>query len=192
MAYLYAHIRLDTNEIFYIGIGSDAKYVRSKTNSSRNSDWHRIVDKYGFKPVVLIDGVSKEVACDLEREFISYYGRLDLGNGSLVNLTNGGNGICGIKRSDETRIKISNSHKGKRATEEVRKKMSASHKGKKISDEHRAKISLSQSKRVIDTSTGIIYNSTREVSCKFGINKSTLKNMLCGSSRNSTTFEYYN
>ena len=29
MAYLYRHIRLDTNEIFYIGIGSDINYKRA-------------------------------------------------------------------------------------------------------------------------------------------------------------------
>ena len=30
MAYVYRHIRLDKNEPFYIGIGSDANYSRSR------------------------------------------------------------------------------------------------------------------------------------------------------------------
>jgi hypothetical protein len=31
MAYLYTHIRLDTNEVFYVGIGSDKDYSRAYT-----------------------------------------------------------------------------------------------------------------------------------------------------------------
>ena len=41
MAYVYRHIRLDTNQPFYIGIGSDKNYFRAnqKTSSKRNSYW---------------------------------------------------------------------------------------------------------------------------------------------------------
>ena len=38
MAYLYRHIRLDNNEVFYIGIGSDSEgyYKRAKSHKYRN------------------------------------------------------------------------------------------------------------------------------------------------------------
>lgn len=45
MAYVYRHIRLDKNEPFYIGIGSDATYKRANTKKGRNEIWKRIVCK---------------------------------------------------------------------------------------------------------------------------------------------------
>lgn len=57
---------------------------------------------------------------------------------------------------------------------------------KKVSEKQRAKFN----KLVLDTSTGIFYDSATEVSKTFGINKQTIINKLCGSSRNNTNFIY--
>ena len=47
MAYLYKHIRLDNNEIFYIGIGTkEDNYKRSSSKSGRSKWWKNIVNKY--------------------------------------------------------------------------------------------------------------------------------------------------
>jgi len=43
MAIVYRHIRKDTNEIFYIGIGKSIKRMISK--NYRNKHWHNIVNK---------------------------------------------------------------------------------------------------------------------------------------------------
>ena len=47
MAYVYRHIRLDKNEPFYIGIGSDNNYKRAnQTNGGRrNNIWEKIFSK---------------------------------------------------------------------------------------------------------------------------------------------------
>ena len=37
MAYVYKHTRLDTNEIFYIGIGSDNSFNRAFSKKKRNN-----------------------------------------------------------------------------------------------------------------------------------------------------------
>ncbi len=47
-----------------------------------------------------------------------------------------------------------------------------------------------KSKKVIDTSTGLIYDCLREVSDIFAINYSTLINQLSGHKRNNTNFIY--
>jgi hypothetical protein len=112
MAYVYRHIRLDKNEPFYIGIGSDKNYKRASAINYRNKHWKNIVNKHGYEIEILVDDLSWEEACKKENEFINLYGRIDLGLGSLVNLTNGGDGVIGIVYSDERKKNISNRIKG--------------------------------------------------------------------------------
>ena len=45
MAYLYRHIRLDKNEPFYIGIGSDEQYGRANSKHNRNKLWNGVIKK---------------------------------------------------------------------------------------------------------------------------------------------------
>lgn len=104
MAYLYRHIRLDKNEPFYIGIGSDSNFERAKTKLSRNVFWKRIVDKTDYLIEIMFENLSWEDACKKEKEFIQLYGRRDLHMGTLVNLTNGGDGQS--TPSAETLIKL--------------------------------------------------------------------------------------
>lgn len=151
MAYIYQHIRLDTNEPFYVGIGSDSTYKRAKEKSRRNSIWNKIVSKTAYNVIILFDNLTWEQACSLEKELIVSLGRIDNNNGSLSNLTNGGEGTLGIIKvfSNETRQKMSESAKGNKSmlgrkfTDEHRRKLSESHKGFKVSDETKAKISAS-------------------------------------------------
>lgn len=111
MAYLYRHIRIDKNEPFYIGIGSDNSYRRANETSRRNIHWKNIVKKGEYKVEILIDDLTWEQACEKEKEFIALYGRANLNNGSLCNLTDGGEGL--INPSKETRDKKRNSMIGK-------------------------------------------------------------------------------
>jgi len=53
----------------------------------------------------------------------------------------------GIIRTAETRLKLSNSHKGKTLSENHRQKLSDAHKGKILSEEHKRKISEAGKKR---------------------------------------------
>lgn len=95
MAYVYRHIRLDKNEPFYIGIGGDDKYQRSKTKMGRNKYWNNITSKTNFSVDILIDELTWEDACKKEVEFISLYKRRKEG-GTLCNLTFGGEGQKGM------------------------------------------------------------------------------------------------
>lgn len=49
MAYVYRHIRLDKNEPFYIGIGSNETYKRANTIKDRNKIWYDIAAKAVMK-----------------------------------------------------------------------------------------------------------------------------------------------
>ena len=110
MAYLYRHIRLDKNEPFYIGIAKTDRRLISKQN--RNKHWHNIVNKCGYEAEILIDDLTWDEACKKEIEFIALYGRKDLGLGTLVNLTDGGEGSTNVKLSDQSRIKMSLGQRG--------------------------------------------------------------------------------
>lgn len=123
MALVYRHIRLDTNEVFYIGIAVRKNRVTSRR--SRNPYWRNIVNKYGMISEIIEENLTWEEACTREKYWISFYGR-----DKLSNLTDGGEGCFGRVLNDKTKEKISNSHKGKKLSEEHIKKISDGNKGK--------------------------------------------------------------
>jgi hypothetical protein len=104
MTYLYRHIRLDTNQPFYIGIGINN---RAYSRLGRNKFWKNIVNKTEYRVDILLEDLTWEEACEKEREFITLYGRRDLDKGPLVNLTDGGDGVLGFNHREETKLKIS-------------------------------------------------------------------------------------
>lgn len=109
MAYVYRHIRLDKNEPFYIGIGSDSEYKRANQlkNDRRNPIWHKIASKTEIEIEIILDDLTYEEAIAKEIEFISLYGRLNNDTGILSNLTDGGEGTLGVVKSKELREKLS-------------------------------------------------------------------------------------
>jgi hypothetical protein len=89
MAIVYQHRRKDNNEVFYIGIG---KTINRAYSYGRNPHWNQIADNVGYEIDILINGCSWNDACEIEKGLIKEYGRKDLGLGSLVNMTDGGDG----------------------------------------------------------------------------------------------------
>lgn len=101
---LYRHIRLDKNEVFYVGISDNENRPYSKF--SRNKYWKNIIKNTEYKVEIVLDGLSRKEVEEKEKEFISLYGRKDLKKGTLVNLTNGGTGGLGLMHTDETKSKM--------------------------------------------------------------------------------------
>ena len=86
---VYQHRRLDTNEVFYVGIG---KPSRPTIKCGKTKLWKNIVNKAGYSVEIILRNQSWEEAVEVERYLIKYYGRRDLGLGNLVNMTDGGDG----------------------------------------------------------------------------------------------------
>jgi len=157
MAYLYRHIRVDKNEPFYIGIGECNNnkgniYKRAYNRSRRNSHWKNIVSKTDYIVEIIFDNLSWEEACEKEKWWINFYGRSDLGNGPLCNLTDGGEGIIGYSPTQETRRKISKAGTGRKMdksiyTEDHRYILGSSFRNKNLTEEHREKIRIAAKKR---------------------------------------------
>lgn len=164
MAYVYKHIRKDNNIVFYIGIGKTIN--RAYSTKGRNNFWENIVKETDYIVEIIESGITWETAIEKEKFWISEIGRYDLGKGTLVNLTDGGEGISG--HSDELKkvlrehrigkklpelqkLKISQSLKGKKKPKTHGKNVSKSLKGRKLSEEHKKNIGKSIKNKYIDT-----------------------------------------
>lgn len=129
---VYFHINPLKNEVFYVGIGDKN---RPKEKDSRNTFWYNVVKKYSYIVDIVHINLSWIEACKLEQFYIKFIGRRDLGKGSLVNLTDGGEGAYGRIHSLETKNKMSSSHKGIKHLDSAKLKISIFNKGKKQSIE---------------------------------------------------------
>ena len=146
---VYRHLK-PNGEVFYVGIGCEK---RPYSKHHRSKWWKNIVKKYpDYGVEVVATGLSWDDACELEELMISEYGRRDLGLGTLVNMTNGGEGCYGLVHSEETKQKIGAANKGKKHSLESKQKMSAAKSGenapwfgKKLSKETRQKLSAANS-----------------------------------------------
>lgn len=188
MAIVYQHIRLDTNKVFYVGIS--LKYRRAYEKASRrNNIWAKIASKSDFKVEILKEDITWEEACKLEMELISKYGRIDLGTGSLANLTNVGEGTINRIQPKEEKEKRANSIRGMKRTEETRRKISIANMGnkpslesrKKMSDSHKGQITAI-AKMVLDLQTGIFFDSLKNACYRLNIK---YKNQFYLMSKNS-------
>lgn len=194
MAYLYRHIRKDKDEVFYIGIGSDDNYKRSKNKVKRNKYWKSIIQETEYYIEIIFYNISWEEACKKEKEFIALYGRKDLGLGTLANLTDGGDGRYKSKHSDETKNKLRLINLGKKVSQETKEKIGIASKGRVYDKEARTRMSNGKRKTwnsntiVLDTETGIYYKYITEAAESKSINKNTLDAKLRGRLKNNTSF----
>lgn len=112
--YLYRHIREDSNLPFYIGIGSinhkgstlQTKFRRA-FSKKRNQFWHNIVSKTSYHTEIIFFCNDLSSLFSKEIEFIKLYGRKCLNEGSLCNISEGGNSPNGCKRTPEYCQKLS-------------------------------------------------------------------------------------
>lgn len=106
--YLYRHIRLDKNEVFYIGIGTKSgkfssyktEYRRAFCSDKRTEYWKRITEKCDYRIEIIFEADTADEIKKKEIEFIALYKRVQ-DEGTLCNFTLGGDGTHGFSRTPE-------------------------------------------------------------------------------------------
>ena len=130
--YTYAYLREDGTP-YYIGKGKSGRITSSLHTIHLPTEKERII--------FLKKNLTDEGARKHEIYMIAVLGRKDLGTGILRNMTDGGEGCAGRVLSEETKKKLSDSHKGRKFTEEHKKKLSEAAKKKIFTKEHKENMS---------------------------------------------------
>lgn len=214
--YIYIHFRKSDGVPFYVGKGTSKSkskntYVRARAFHSANLHWKHTVEKHGLAINVIMSCLTDEEAQKQEKRIILEIGRNDLGLGTLVNMTDGGDGMCGRVVSDETKANLSIMFKGRPLSEDWRNAVKAARKNGgngsvngKLPDEWKRNIGLANSgsknynfgkttkiaRQVVCSTTGTIYPSVGKAAEDFNLNMKTLYNMLSGHRKNYTSLEF--
>lgn len=186
-----------TKEVRYVGKTSKRlkdrywNHISCFYNNSYKDNWIKSLLNQGLRPVIKELDICEDDGNALETYWIAQFRAWGF---KLTNLTDGGEGTVGIKRSEEYTKRMSEIHKGKVLSEETREKIRLANIGKTLSDEHKAKIGLSSIGRGLkavkqyDKITGELireYDSAELASKSTGIIRSAITNCCNGFSKSS-------
>lgn len=177
-SYVYAHVNVKDDKIFYIGIGTkkNKKYYRAYSKRNRNKIWNNYINKNEYKVIILNDNLDRDEACRIEIDLIKKYGKIINKTGCLVNVSNGGGeSSFGCIRDKEWCKNISKGLRGRVLSDESKQKMRLAKIGRKLTDEHKEKISYGNKgktvseeskKKMSDSKKGTKVKITKEESDK--------------------------
>jgi hypothetical protein len=141
--YVYFYLRKNYTP-YYVGKGSGARaWVKNKTVKAPKNKSN----------IIIIDFNLTEIqSFILERYYIRWFGRKDIGTGILRNMTDGGEGSSGRLCKEETKKKIGESNKGKtrgkRKPENFKFTISNILKNKPKSELHKEKLRKPKTKNI--------------------------------------------
>lgn len=160
--YVYELIDPRNKTVFYVGKGktrdklnrvyrriSDHLNLHDKSNKLKTNIIKK-VRKLGLEIItnIIKEQITELEAFQLEIELIKRYGKRIDGNGTLANLTDGGEGLSGHKMTEKTKKILSRKHKAR-----IKRTGIVNFKGEKHTLETRQRMSLIQ-KAIFKTKSG--------------------------------------
>lgn len=143
--YVYAYLRSTDSESgaagtpYYIGKGSGKRAYTKHRNGL-------VPIPKNYENIVFLEtNLSNVGALALERRYIKWYGRKDLGTGMLLNKTDGGDGCHAFSHETIQKMRIMNTgknnpHYGKKHTQEHKERLSSIMKNRILTEEWKKKI----------------------------------------------------
>lgn len=168
----------------YVGITSQKVENRWSNGKGyqENTYFRNAVDKYGwdsFEHLILFTGLNKDKANNYEILLIELFQSNNRDKG--YNLTSGGGGIKGFKMSEDTKKKMSESHKGekhplynKNRTDEVKLKISET---KKESNNNK-RGNNPKARKIVCLNTKEFFSCIRDASQKYSIPEANITQCL--------------
>lgn len=142
--YIYVLIDPRDSRIRYVGqtVNIKQRYKNHciiHRSKDHRSHWLNNLRSLNLKPIMqIVEECDESTWAERETYWIRHY--RDLGCG-LVNATEGGEGISGLKHSEEAKRKMGDIHRGKIISEDHRRKISEANRGKTRSEETKRKMS---------------------------------------------------
>jgi hypothetical protein len=198
--YVYAYLR---NKDSNLGKRGTPYYIGKGTAKRFKENHGKIKVPSGDFLVILESGLTEVGALALERRYIRWYGRADLGEGILHNMTDGGDGAPGTIRSEQTVQSIVKANKGKRRSQAQKDRISKGCKdfwqsavGAQIkkqtvltrTDDHKRAIGKAKRKEV-KTPDGKIFESPIVASEYYGVTVGSIYSLI---RRGASGWEYTN
>ena len=126
--YLYVHYRLDKKEAFYIGISTKYRkkdYDRAFCYRKRSEFWKRVCNKTRYNVMIISESDNKQEIINQEINYIKVLGKKKDKTGTLVNITDGGEGLLGysIKWTEDMKNKIREANKKRVISDLTREKL---------------------------------------------------------------------
>lgn len=187
--YVYLHIKETTGEPFYVGKGCGGR----ANDKRRNNFWKNIVKKHGYDILFLEENLTEEESLKRESYWIERIGRRDLDLGTLVNMTDGGDGgETGRVFTDKHKANMSKAKRGIRSNPDGEFKDGNIPWNKDMKMDENWIDNLGHNKKVIDTNSGHIFKSVSKAAEHLNMKRTTLIAQLKGQNKNKTTLKYYN
>ena len=118
---------------YYVGKGSGKRAYQNKDHCVRRPKDRALIFVQFWE--------SEKKAFEMEKWYISFFGRKDLGTGILRNMTDGGDGPSGWVPTEETKAKIREARKRQVFTEETRERLKAARARRVYTEEMRRNMS---------------------------------------------------
>lgn len=185
--FVYRHIRIDTNEVFYIGCGNMNQGYPSRAikKTSRNKTWFEITNETEWYSELIYQTNDLDEMYEKEKEFIKLYKPMDDG-GTLCNRSYGG--FKGSKLTEVKKREMSIDLK------EHHKNNEHPLKGRPKSEEHKQILSEKSvnKKTIYCESNGKEYESIKKcIEDIFGVFKKSYENGIRNNTKINKPYKNY-